>query len=299
MAAFSVLYAEVGDYLHDLGSNMDTRIKEWINFAQQDVATEALWPFLLREDAIVTTADDDTGTAAVTVTDATVDFSTESIPATMEYGQYYFKPDDTAICYPVDSRTDADTFELAAAYAGTTDGTAEYILRRVLYSLPSDVGTILTVRSHSSPKRMAKMDPGTLDVIDPANSTVGEPYRYMEFGVDGSGYRQLLFHPVPTSAKVIHIRYYKVLSDLSGDSDVSDIPVDFHEALIWGACWRGHLFLDDPQSAAAARAQYDDIIRTMRRRYLTSPDDIFRKGTIDSGMFVFFGPRFPTTAVTE
>jgi len=299
VAAFSALYAEVGDYLHDLGSDMDTRVKEWINLAQQDVATEAYWPWLLREDTLSTTADITTGTVAVTNGSATITISEAAIATTYEYGQYYFQVDDDEIWYPIASVASTTVGTLTSTYIGDTAAAASYTIRRVLYSLPSDISTILTVRKNSPPVRMRKITPGTLDVLDPSTEVTGDAYNYMLFGSDSSGYQQMYFHPPDTAADVVTLRYYMVLSDLSGDADISKIPVDFHEALVWGACWRGYRFLDDQQNAQTAKFEYDAIIRRMKRRYLTTPDDIIRKGAIDEYHTTPTHPRFPTDTITE
>jgi len=164
MAAFSTLYGEVCEQLHDSSAAMVTRAKEWINFAQQEVATAAFWPWLLEIDAIATDADVTTGTAAVANGDATVTIT--ATPTTMPNGQWFFQVAGDTYWYPVASRTDATDFELVVAYQGDTDPVAEYTLRHLTYSLPSDVWAIADIRDQNQPNMLRYASHKTVDLLD-------------------------------------------------------------------------------------------------------------------------------------
>jgi len=271
---FATLYAEVAEILGDSSAAMVTRVKEWINNAQQDVATAAWWPWLLKEATIVISADIDDGTASVTNGDATVDLSDEYLPTAMGAGQWYFQVDDDDEWYPVASRTDADTFELSSDYQGDTDTEAEYTLRRMIYSLPSDCYAIASFRQQQEPRRIRVATFNDLDLLDPNNDDSGtDTYLFIPFGVDATGYPQGYFFPPTTSATIRHLRYYRKLTDLSGDTDVSLIPSPHHEILKYGALRRGWEFLQDPEGMMRNLQLYERELSKMKSRVLAGANE--------------------------
>lgn len=272
MATFSTIYTEVAEKLHDTGSSMITRVKEWVNFTQQDVATSAFWPWLLKEQQIVLSAQITTGTATVTNDSTTVDFSSTVVPASITTGQWYFQAGTDNEWYIVDSRTDSDTIELLQKYQGTTSATATYKLQRMVYSLPSDTYAVASLRQADSPVKLRWMSYQYLDQIDPANDSTDDPYAYIPMGMDPNGYPQVMFYPPEESATVFNLRYYRQLTDLSADGDVSLIPAADHEILIYGALARGFEYLDDDQNEQKNMMKYERRLKKMKNRYLSGPD---------------------------
>ena len=271
MAAFSTLYGEVCEQLHDSSAAMVTRAKEWINFAQQEVATAAFWPWLLEIDAIATDADVTTGTAAVANGDATVTIT--ATPTTMPNGQWFFQVAGDTYWYPVASRTDATDFELVVAYQGDTDPVAEYTLRHLTYSLPSDVWAIADIRDQNQPNMLRYASHKTVDLLDIANDQSGtDTFLYIPVGADSSGYPQVMFYPPRVAAGVFLIRYYKILADLSNDADIPKIPAPYHKLLVYRALIDGFRFLDDGQRQSEAAQEYGFRLREMKMHNMAPPD---------------------------
>jgi len=66
---------------------------------------------------------------------------------------------------------------------------------------------------------------------------------------------KLYLYPTPDQVYTINIWYMMVLPDLSGSVDPT-IPQDWHEAILYGAIYRGHLRARDYASATQMQAQY-------------------------------------------
>lgn len=273
MATFSTLYNEAVEQLHDSSSAMVTRAKEWINFAQQEVSTAAFWPWLLKDEVIALDADITTGTAALTNGDATVTLSSAVVPASIEAGQWYFQGGSDDEWYPVESRTSTTVFELVEAYQGTTDATATYKLYHIVYSMPSDCWKIADFRNMDYTTKMRNAVYSRIDWADPALQQSGtDGYLWTMMGADSNGYPQVMFWPPRITEGTANVRYYKTLTDLSNDSDVSQIPIAEHEILIFGALVRGFRFLDDLENAVFYSREYEKKLGNMKRRYMTEID---------------------------
>ncbi len=282
MAAFSAIYGEVVEQLHDSSADMVTRAKEWVNLAQQEVATAIEWPWLLTENQVIIDDAITDGTAHVINGDETVDFSTEILPATMAVGQWYFQAGTDTVWYPVSTKTDADTFELLAKYQGDTDETTTYKLYHIIYSMPSDLWRVADNRNMASPLKMNYASYLRVDFADPALQQTGtDSFLWIPMGVDASGYMEVMFWPPRITAGSFNIRYYKLLSDLSdvGElDDVSQIPLPDHEILVFGALMRGFRYLADPEQVQGNSFEFFRRLDNMKKRYLTQPD-----GTIIMG----------------
>jgi len=273
MATFSAIYDEVAEKLHNSEADMITRIKEWVNLAQKDVATSAWWPWLLKEQQIVIDAAKTTGTASVTNGDETVDFTATQFSAAIESGQWYFQAGTDADWYIIDSRTDDDTIELLQPYQGTTDGTATFKIWHILYSMPSDMYAVASIRQQVSPYVLQYAPYKDIDWMDPANDQSGtNTYLYTQFGVDSSGYKQLMFFPPRITAGIYTMKYYKQVTDLSADADISIIPASDHEILIYGALVRGFEYLDDFANSQKHETNFVVRLNEMKRAYMTGPD---------------------------
>jgi len=278
MAAFSALYGEVVEQLHDSSAAMVTRAKEWINLCQQEVATAIEWPWLLTEDGVVIDAAVTSGTANVTNGDATVVIT--ATPAAMAAGQWYFQAGTDTTWYPVASRTDATDFELVQKYQGTTDTTADYKLYHIIYSMPSDLWRVADHRNMASPRKMDYAAYLRVDFSDPALQQTGtDTFLWVPMGVDANSYMQAMFWPPRISAGMFNLRYYKSLSDLSADADVSQLPLPDHEILVYGALMRGFRYLSDLEQVEMNTVEFLRRLANMKRRYLSHPDSTIIMGT--------------------
>ena len=109
--------------------------------------------------------------------------------------------------------------------------------------------------------------------MDPANDQSGtNTYLYTQFGVDSSGYKQLMFFPPRITAGIYTMKYYKQVTDLSADADISIIPASDHEILIYGALVRGFEYLDDVANSQKHETNFVVRLNEMKRAYMTGPD---------------------------
>lgn len=90
------------------------------------------------------------------------------------------------------------------------------------------------------------------------------------------------FWPVPNGAYTVLVDYYKVPTELSGDSDTTIIPVNYREALIHYALSLEHDYNTDPDLAQKEMNRYEDIVTLARNNLLAQP--------VDSGNFKILGP---------
>ena len=72
----------------------------------------------------------------------------------------------------------------------------------------------------------------------------------------------------PVSTDVLAVRYWRVVSDLSDDSDQPVIPARYQYAIVDYACSRAYMDSDNPEMAAIVRAEGDRLVQMMRERLL-------------------------------
>ena len=90
------------------------------------------------------------------------------------------------------------------------------------------------------------------------------------------------FWPVPDASYTVFIDYYKIPTAMSSDSDTSDIPLNYREALIHYALSMEHDYNTDPDLAQKAMNRYEDIFNQARINLLAQP--------FDTGNFRILGP---------
>lgn len=93
---------------------------------------------------------------------------------------------------------------------------------------------------------------------------------------------QIGFWPAPAAAYTIAVDYYMVPTEMSNDSDVSIIPVNYREALMHYSLSMEHDFNTDPDLALKAMNRYEEIVTLARNNLLSQP--------IDSEGFRILGP---------
>lgn len=276
---FADIYDEVVLQLRDTGTDMTTYAKKWVNLAQQEVATQMFWPWLMKDEVVAIDAAITSGTAEVVNGDATVEFSEEVLPAAMEAGQWYFQSEEDTVWYPVESRTDIDTLELVEAYQGTSAATDTYKLWHVVYSMPADCWKIANFRNMDYIAIMNSTIYTRLDRYDPALQQSGtDSYLWSQLGADSNGYVQVEFWPPRITEGTQNVRYYKVLADLSADGDISQIPVTDHEILVFGALMRGFRFLDNFEQVEANAFEFLRRLNNMKKRYMVQVNGPLVKG---------------------
>ncbi len=238
------------DTTTDNNATMVNKLKEWVNARYRAIAASRSWNWLIKDAILQTTTEITTGTVTATLASTTITFS--SAPAVSVAGWFiqFSSSDDW---YLISAHTAAQTgATLANAYILTTSSTLTYILRKAYYVLPTDTHKILSMKQTRSDIPLRYIAPRMLDQLVPDRMRTGEPEFYTISGVDSSRQYKVEFYPVPNVAMNINIRYYHVVAELSGDSDVPIIPEGLHDILVWDVLSNyGFSFMDDTRLSAA------------------------------------------------
>lgn len=253
MASFLTLQQELGDRLQldqTVGANA-TKLKRWLNLAQDSISSRYDWTFLEERDLFQTEADKTAGTVSVTNAGTTVT-GTSTAFASGDVGKF-IQFEGNNDWYEVITYTSATSLEIKPSFGQDTDTSMTYTLRQVYYSLDTDVNRILSVRQYNTPIKLTQIAASELDRAQPNITATGAPTAYALFRLDPTiaaqygTQRQLQFYPSPNDEYNIEVRYIKLLSELSSDSDISQIPQQFHDVLIDLAEYYGSKFLNDPK----------------------------------------------------
>lgn len=264
MATFLNIQTEIAEHsgLDVTDSNTLTRLKRWINITQQTISAFEDWSWLEARDVLTTEADITTGSVTATNASTTITFS--SAPAS-SVANYFFQTSDSDDWYKISSHTGGGVnATLETSYAQTGGSGLSYTVRKRDYSLSSSVDRIASVRQSISPVKLGAVMTRRFDRILPDPTATGDPQWYYVWGLDSSQNWQIAFYPIPSSALLIEVRYYKKLSDLSADGDISDVPVKWHDVLIWGGLVRAATFTRDIDLIRLAKQNYIELIEQMR-----------------------------------
>lgn len=225
-----------------------TKLKRWLNMAQQYICGKNLWPFTLAEEIIQTTPDITTGTVSVSAGGTALTFS--SAP-TVSVANRYIQVSTTNDWYKITSHTASSTSAvISPAYVGSSNLTAgTYKVRKLLYTTTTPLIQILDMKQMITPIRLISQSPRETDFFLPLYYDQGNPYYYIMSSPDSSGTPQFSFILSPSSTMNILVRGIQKLSDMSSDSDNSVIPVPWQDALINIAAYYGFQGLDDDRAA--------------------------------------------------
>ncbi len=129
------------------------------------------------------------------------------------------------------------------------------------YDLPSDVETVETFRFTDPDGQEHDLTDHYLTFIefdnlfpDPAGDDNGVPRHWTIR--EGN----FLVYPKPDQAFTLNIRYKKIPTALSGDSDVPQIPERYKEMLVLGALVRAHKFNDNYDLAQVEQNALDELL---------------------------------------
>jgi len=266
MATFLVLQQELADRLvaYDQTVTADaTKLKRWLNLAQQYICGKRIWPFQFAEEIIQTVVDYTTGTVTVAAAGTTV---TASATITDSKANQYIQFASSNDWYKITAHTagtDTLTISPAAISANTS---AEYTIRKLLYTTTTPLIQILDMKQLVTPARLISLSPRETDFLVPLYYDAGTPYYYIMSSPNSSGTPQFSFINSPDSVMNIMIRGIQKLTDMSADADVSLIPVPWHDALVNIAAYFGFQGLDD--NRAATELKVGELrIEDMNRNY--------------------------------
>lgn len=151
------------------------------------------------------------------------------------------------------------------------------------YELPTDFKRLHRLELIMSGSTFTTQSVEVLGKITPnqqdAFARSGSPKGYYFKGT------QLILVPVPDAAKTLRMEYTYKLADLSADSDVSEIPKEYHEYLSLLAARDG--FMKDGRDTATIQKKIDeyetDLKRDAEQRNVDSPRTVVQ--TIDDDSY--------------
>lgn len=150
---------------------------------------------------------------------------------------------------------------------GTATGTSPLTI--------SDARAVLSVVSTTSAEVLQWEDIRTLRESDPSLSQSGVPYCWYFEGTDLTAY--------PSSSDTLSVRYIKVPTDLTNNSDEPVFPARYHYALVDGACTYAYRDSDNLEAASATEDEFEKAILEMTDSLLVvnydSPANIVISGT--------------------
>lgn len=259
-SSFLTLQTETADRLNlDLSVSANaTRIKRWINLAINDIASRANFDWLYQRCYIQTVVDKTAGTVSVGLAGTTVTGVGTAFAATDKRSFIQFSGDTN--WYEVTVYTSATSLTITPALAGTAISGGTYTLRRVYYDLPADLRDIYDARQSNTPAKLTNLGIFTLDTFQPDINKVSVPNCYYTFrndpdtAVTAAKQKQIAFFPVADAVYNIEVRYFFDQTDLSGDTDIPQMPVANYEAILAGAEWLGNKFLNSPDEEKKKKA---------------------------------------------
>lgn len=248
---FATMQSELESRLRsvDLTVSTDaTKVKRWLNMAQQYICGKRIWPFLYAEEIVQTVTDVTTGTVSISAGDTAGTFS--SGPAS-SVANRYIQFSTSNDWYKITAHTAAATaFTISPAYVGTSalsGGT--FTVRKLLYTTTTPLIQILDMKQLATPAQVQGINPRIADFFLPLYYDTSNPINYIMSSPNSSGTPQFSLFPSPSDVINIMVRGIQALTDLSADADVSVIPVPWHDAIINIAAFYGFQSSDDTRAA--------------------------------------------------
>lgn len=266
MSTFLVQQQELADRLvaYDQTDSADaTKLKRWLNMAQQYICGKRLWPFMLAEEIIQTVTDYTTGTVSTTAGSSTVTFST-TIAASKT--NQYIETSSSSDWYQITAHTAGTATATISPAAITTASAATYTIRKLLYTTTTPLFQIIDMKQLVTPTAIISQSPREMDFLLPLTFDSGTPYYYIMSSPNSSGTPQFSFLNSPSTTMNIMIRGIKALADLSADGDISIIPGVWHDAIIHIAAFYGFQGLDDSRATTEFQAG-ESRIADMAKNY--------------------------------
>ena len=251
----------------------DSIVASWVNQSYQYISGVFNWPWLFKTATIQTVADITTGTVAISAGGTTLTFS--SAPTVSVASDYMIQLTTTNDWYFISSHTaSSTTATISVPYVGTSSYSSTYILRKVFYSLSSDVDQIMDIRQSITKNKLMYIDIRTLDRIIPDVNFVGSPLYYSLLGYDSSKNWRVGFLPTPNAVINLQIRYYQRITELSASTDTPLIPPKWHSAIVFGALsMYGHPFIDDTRFNEA-QLRFKESMKEMEENNNHAPDQM-------------------------
>lgn len=257
-----------------LSSTAQTQLKLRINLAKDYIVGwpkqfDRQWPFLKTTAYITTTAKHTTGNIDVTQYSANITKGTVSPAFTSAMVERLLIVNGGSEPYRIKTYTDTDNIVLETPYMQSDASAQSYSIVQDKYSLASDFNGM--VQHSVKPDGELPLEFRTESAFSdefPNSTNIGTPLYYGLPEMNSSGVRQIWFREdYPETAMGIQYQYYKMLSDLSADGDISLIGYvqGGDNALLLTAIWQlkevsGEFGLDERR---AAKQDADQAISIM------------------------------------
>lgn len=267
MATFLTLQQELADRLgpYDQAVSADaTKLKRWLNLAQQYICGKRHWPFMLASEIVQTETDYTTGT--VFVTNGTTGLTFSGAITGSRTG-HYIRFSTSNNWHKIVSHTGGADIATMTPAGITLNVAATFTIRKLHYTTATPMIQILDMKQLVTPTQIQGISPLAADAFLPLYSDAGTVNNYIMSVPTTAGAQQFSFFNSPSSVMNIMVRGIKALADLSADGDLSLIPSLWHDALVHIAAFYGFQTLDDTR--AKDELQAGEIrIEDMRRNYL-------------------------------
>ena len=229
---FLNLQNSVLGHIGDYSSATRTKVKRWLNDGYNIVWEEVYGKYKQATDYLTTSA---SYTSSTNVTVAASNGSTtvssdgsSSTAFTSAMVGRFMQIDGTDPWYKIATVVSATELTLADAYIGTTTTGASFEIHTYLHSLSSDVGRLRQVVVELTDREVELEIRGEqsvhVDLPSPLRWDSGTPSYCWLSEKDSSGNYQLGVYPVPDDATLIRYVYDKTITEMSADTDSSDIP---------------------------------------------------------------------------
>lgn len=250
----------------------DAIVGAWVNGAYQVISGLFNWPWLIKTGTIQTVPDIATGTIAINGRTTGLTFS--SAPAVSVANDYWIQFPISADWYSFSSHIAGSTSAtLSVPYVGISDISASaYNLRKIFYSMPSDLDRIDEMRQAITKQKIDFIDVRTFHRIIADPTAIYTPVYYSLVGMDSSNSWRVGFFPTPNDVINIQLLYYQKITELSSSTDQPLIPPKWHSVLVFAAlALYGFEFIDDSRISEAMR-MYEEGVNEMKLHYNPVPD---------------------------
>lgn len=149
----------------------------------------------------------------------------------------------------------ARTLEIPELY---TQSTITTIVGTTTYTKPTDLIRLKAITDPALDNLTFEPDYDEVLLDNSANPTnTGRP---VEFSIAPTG---IILSPVPDAVYSLTLTYYKRPTDLSVDSDVSTLPVDYHDVMVSYTLQRSYRSEDDAEMATFYYNEYWKDLRQL------------------------------------
>ncbi len=282
---YQELITEVTTRLHDTGADVVARVKNYINYAYQDIWSRKHWSFSLRSGTLSTTA----GTMDYGLSDEVeqiVDMRDADGEARL--GELSWPDFDDVIPNPTQQSTPnyyipngvlgvRDQLGVTASTVGViSTSTADTSSQQVLiYGLLAGAQQVVALTCNGTTAQGNSATFTRIDRIVKATTSVGVIRVFANTASAGIACTFATIKPdalateyfhvsvYPMGAATLSYRYKKRAFDMVQTSDVPEIPGIRHEALVYGALVRGGEYMNSSQ-LPQWQAKYEQMIELMK-----------------------------------